>query len=72
MKSITIIINLYTTVVLANSADDTLVIFFLFSPGVDFSYKLSPKCQIMFSGKNKKKINMSHAENFIKSANRLI
>ena len=47
------------------SADDKLVIFFLFFPktGFDISCKLSPmeticmKCQNLFSGKNKKNIS---------------
>ena len=50
---------------LANSVDDKLVIFFIFAQetGFDIACKLSPleaicmKCQILFSGKNKK--NMS-------------
>ena len=47
--------------VCANSADDKLVTFFLFSYffqkiGFDISCKLSPmKCRILFSGKNEKK-----------------
>ena len=54
------------------SADDILKYFFYFSQktGYDISCKLSPKeticmkCQILFFGKNKKKIiNLSSAEN---------
>ena len=57
----------------ANSADDKLVIFFLFFPkiGFDIACKLFLletiyiKCILLFSGKNKKKyFNMSSAENF--------
>ena len=54
------------TLLWADSADDKLIIFFLFFSqkiGFDISYKLSPweiicmKCQILFSGKNKKNIS---------------
>ena len=57
----------------ANSADDKLIIFFLFSQkvGFDISCKLSPlettcmKCQILFSGE--KYFKISSAENFTQS-----
>ena len=49
----------------ASSANNTLVIFFLFFPGnrICLSCKLSPICmkgQIVFSGKNKKSISRFH------------
>ena len=51
----------------ANSADEKLMIFSYFSPkiGFDITCKLSPeetvciKCQIIFSGINKKKKNLN-------------
>ena len=53
----------------ANSADDKLMIYFLFFPENRIWQDL--KCQILFSGKNKKKyFKMSSAENFCQSAKR--
>ena len=63
----------------ANSEDNKLGIYFSYfaqKTGFDISYKLSPletvciKCQILFSGKNKKKKNfkMLLAEIFTQSA----
>ena len=61
-KKLKSILNLYTTL-LANSADDKMIIFFLSSQktGFDISCKLSPlKCQILFTGINKKNISVCH------------
>ena len=74
---IMIIIITFTTLC-AYSADDKLVIFFLFSrkTGFDISCNLSPlekicmKCQNLFSGKIRKYLKMSSAENLTQSAKR--
>ena len=67
------------TTLLTNSAADRLIIFSCFSPrtGFDVSCKLSlmeiicMKCQILFSGKNKKTyFRMLCAENFAQIAER--
>ena len=63
------------TTLWANSADDKLIIFFLFLPeiGFDISCKLSPleiickKCQSLFLGKNKKNISKCYLLTFLHS-----
>ena len=60
------------TILLANSASDKLVIFFLIFPRKQILIFHHANCQILFSRKKKEKyFQMSSVENFTRSANRL-